>query len=248
MRKKEDVKIVVFLDEKHEPKNFSIKRRTITFFITLLITLMVLNIIGTATYFQLAKIALNYNELEGENKILITQLQKLNNLEKELSQIKKYNNKIRSIFGNQISITNEAIANSENLILSNTELATIYNSIPQKMPVSGYISRKFDLDEHPAIDIAAQSGAQIMATANGRVVFSGWTKDYGNVVIIFHGQNLFSIYKHNLRNVVENNEFVSLGQVIALVGNTGKISFGPHLHFEIWKENSPVDPLIYLKM
>jgi len=248
MRKKDDVKIVIFPDETHEPKNFSIRKRTIVLLITLVITIMVLNIMGAATYFQLAKIAVNYSELEGENKILISQLQKLNALEKELSQIKKYNNKIRGIFGNQLNISKEAIADSENLNLSTAALATIYNFIPGKMPVSGYISRKFDANEHPAIDIAAQSGEKILATANGRVIFTGWSKDYGNVIILFHGQNMFSVYKHNLRNIVKENEFVTMGQVIALVGNTGKISSGPHLHFEIWKGNKPVDPLVYLKM
>ncbi|MCK5074800.1 MAG: M23 family metallopeptidase [Calditrichia bacterium] len=244
--KKADVKIVIFPDEKHEPRNYSIKKRTIAIFLILIITVMVLNIIGATTYFKLANIALNYNELQGENKVLINQLQKLNTLEKEFSKLKKYNNKIRGIIGNQISITTVTEADSENIVFKNADIASIFNTVPVKMPTSGYISRKFDIDEHHAIDIAAESGSPIMATSHGRVIFSGWTKDVGNVVIIFHGQNTFSMYKYNLRNIVEEGEFVSSGQVIAVIGGTGKISSGPHLHFEIWKDNHPVDPLFYI--
>ena len=83
-----------------------------------------------------------------------------------------------------------------------------------------------------------------MAAASGVVVFSGWTYDYGNMIIIYHGDDYFTHYGHNKKNLKKQLDIVDRGDIIGLVGTLG-ISSGPHLHFEIWREFKPVDPLLY---
>ena len=98
--------------------------------------------------------------------------------------------------------------------------------------------------KHGGIDIVAKMGAPIKASASGMVVFSGWTYEMGNLIIIHHGDGYFTHYGHNQINLKSQLDFVKRGEVIGLVGNTG-ISTGPHLHFEIWKNKQSIDPLIY---
>lgn len=120
-------------------------------------------------------------------------------------------------------------------------------SFPLYPPVLGYVSRGFDdARRHFGIDYAGRRGSIISAAADGYVVFSGWTYDDGNMVIISHGGGYFTIYKHNQSLLKSANDFVKRGQPIALLGNSGNTSYGPHLHFELWKDGQPQNPDEYL--
>jgi murein DD-endopeptidase MepM/ murein hydrolase activator NlpD len=90
-------------------------------------------------------------------------------------------------------------------------------------------------------------GSAVKATADGIVIFTGWTFQEGYVVILKHKYNFFSFYKHNLQNLCQELESVKKGQVIALLGDTGQITSGAHLHFEIWQGSKPIDPMIFLQ-
>jgi murein DD-endopeptidase MepM/ murein hydrolase activator NlpD len=98
---------------------------------------------------------------------------------------------------------------------------------------------------HDGVDIPARSGSHILAAASGKVVHSGWMSGYGRVVIIKHGEGFHTVYAHNSKNMVSKNQKVSKGEVIAKVGSSGRSS-GPHLHFEIRKNNKVRDPAIYI--
>lgn len=119
-------------------------------------------------------------------------------------------------------------------------------AFPLLVPASGVVSRKFVAEQgHLGIDFAGKVGTLIVAPADGYVVFSGWTSDDGNVLILSHGGGYVTTYKHN-QNVLRNvGEFVRRGEAIALLGNTGKTSYGPHLHFEVWKDGQPRNPSDY---
>jgi len=111
-------------------------------------------------------------------------------------------------------------------------------------PIEGsFISRKY-LSEygHTGIDFPAKDGTPIFASASGFVIFSDYTFDDGNMIIIAHNDNYISIYKHCSLLLKKQRESVYQGEVIALTGNTGKLSTGPHLHFEIWKNGNSIDP------
>lgn len=110
-------------------------------------------------------------------------------------------------------------------------------------PVLGEITQKFNYKEnHFAIDIAVDTGTPIKAVSDGRVVLSEWTMETGHVIIVDHGDMLLSVYKHNSSLVKKQNELVAAGEVIALSGNQGTLTTGPHLHFELWKNGAPIDP------
>jgi murein DD-endopeptidase MepM/ murein hydrolase activator NlpD len=113
--------------------------------------------------------------------------------------------------------------------------------------VDGFVTRGFETssllqEPHMALDIGGVKGSPIKATADGMVIFSGWTFEEGYVIIIEHKFDYYSFYKHNLRNLCSELQYVKKGQVIALLGDSGQISSGAHLHFEIWKGAKPINP------
>lgn len=115
-------------------------------------------------------------------------------------------------------------------------------------PVRGKVSRGFSSDpkdRHDGIDIAAPLGTPIKAAAPGKVAFSGELKGYGKVVILEHKGGYYTIYAHNLVNLVEEDQWVEGGQIIAKVGKSGNAK-GAHLHFEIRRGAKPLDPMRYL--
>jgi murein DD-endopeptidase MepM/ murein hydrolase activator NlpD len=120
-------------------------------------------------------------------------------------------------------------------------------SLPMLLPADGYITRRYEVERgHIGIDIAGKVNTPIGAVSDGTVIFSNWTYQDGNMVILSHGSGYFSVYKHNQTNLVRPGALVRRGETIALLGNTGAQSYGPHLHFELWKDGVPLDPSFYL--
>ncbi|RKN82785.1 M23 family metallopeptidase [Ulvibacterium marinum] len=114
-------------------------------------------------------------------------------------------------------------------------------------PVNGTISEQYDAEKrHFAVDVVAPRDTPVKAVANGMVIFSEWTADTGYVMILEHEDGLLSVYKHNGSLSKVQGDIVRAGEVIASVGNTGKFTTGPHLHFEIWDNGTPVDPMNFI--
>lgn len=114
-------------------------------------------------------------------------------------------------------------------------------------PVSGTMTQVYDPEKkHFAVDIAAPTGTPVKAVADGTVIFAEWTADTGNVIILEHGEGLISVYKHNGSLNKAQGDFVRSGEVIASVGNTGEFSTGPHLHFELWGNGTPLNPTDFI--
>ncbi len=115
-------------------------------------------------------------------------------------------------------------------------------------PVNGTINSGFGprgISSHDGIDISAPEGTPIRAIEKGEVIYSDQLRGYGNIIIVRHTGGFISVYAHNEANLVREGQAVSRGEVIARVGNTGRVT-GPHLHFEIRKNNAAQDPLRYL--
>jgi len=114
-------------------------------------------------------------------------------------------------------------------------------------PLRGYVVNNFNLKKgHYGIDIVAKENEAIKATLDGTVIFSSWTLETGYVIGLQHTGNIVSIYKHNSALMKKQGDFVKAGDVIAIIGNTGELSTGPHLHFELWYNGSPVNPKDYI--
>ena len=114
-------------------------------------------------------------------------------------------------------------------------------------PVNGSISAGFDINEkHFAVDIVIPKNTPIKATADGRVLFASWTSDASYVIIIDHGDELISVYKHNSSLTKSQGEFVKAREVIAISGSSGELSTGPHLHFELWNNGIPLNPSTFI--
>jgi len=110
-------------------------------------------------------------------------------------------------------------------------------------PVMGTVTQGYDARlKHYAVDVVAKMETPVKAVADGIVIFSEWTADTGYVVIIEHDEGLLSAYKHNGSLNKGQGELVRSGEVVASVGNTGVLTTGPHLHFELWDNGSPVNP------
>lgn len=114
-------------------------------------------------------------------------------------------------------------------------------------PIRGKVTDAFDSKkQHYGIDVASRRGENIKATLEGTVIFSNFTPETGYVIAIQHGNNLISFYKHCSVLLKKVGSFVSAGEVIAVVGNTGEYSTGPHLHFELWFNGIAVNPQNYM--
>jgi murein DD-endopeptidase MepM/ murein hydrolase activator NlpD len=110
-------------------------------------------------------------------------------------------------------------------------------------PVSGIITAPFDpASGHYGVDVVAKDNEPIKAVAEGTVIFSGWTQEFGYTIIIQHKAGILSVYKHNSVLLEKVGNYVAAGNVIAIIGNTGELTSGPHLHFELWYNGNPVNP------
>jgi murein DD-endopeptidase MepM/ murein hydrolase activator NlpD len=110
-------------------------------------------------------------------------------------------------------------------------------------PVKGMVTSSFNsVDEHYGVDVAAKKDEFIKSTLDGTIVFAGFTSGDGYVVEVQHENNLMSIYKHNSQILKKAGDKVKSGEPIAVIGNTGESSKGPHLHFELWHNGLPINP------
>ncbi len=114
-------------------------------------------------------------------------------------------------------------------------------------PISGEISAGFMPDkEHFGVDVLAPKNTPIKAAMDGYVFLSDWTLETGNTIGIQHSSNLITFYKHNSVLLKEVGSYVKAGEAVSVIGNTGTMSNGPHLHFELWYKGKPIDPTEYI--
>ena len=214
-----------------------------------------------------------YLDAEIRNE-MISQSLKIDSLEHTLNSKSAYFANLASILKGEISI--EAVMQSDSIrpiVLDSTELGKTsltedfikryeeeskysLSSLPQTYsqtaitfyrPVKGIVSSSFNIKEkHFGVDIAADSKESILATLDGRIIHAGFDPSAGYVIHLQHKNGYVSIYKHNAILLKKQGDFVKAGEAIALVGNTGNLSTGPHLHFELWNKGEPVNPEEYI--
>ena len=144
------------------------------------------------------------------------------------------------------------VEEDENFSLSmnghqNSEAVDEVRSMHLMKPVDGYVTEEYDVKkEHFGMDIAAKADAPVKAVLNGKIISDSYTLETGYVMVIQHANNLISFYKHNSRLLKKTGSVIKAGDVIAIVGNTGEMSSGPHLHFELWHDGKSLNPKDYI--
>ncbi len=135
---------------------------------------------------------------------------------------------------------------SQNKVQAATEAGTgsVSSDVFLFSPLRGaLISDKFNSKtDHWGVDLVAKKGEPIHAVTNGTVILASWTQDSGNVIAVQHPNQLISVYKHNSSLLKKAGDFVKAGETIAIIGNSGELTTGPHLHFELWNKGNPVNP------
>jgi len=161
-------------------------------------------------------------------------------LKGERANFKNFN--ADSIFEEKILLGKQSLALQKNP----KRLPSIAN-IHFFTPLRGLITNKFNLKtDHLAVDIVGQQNARISSVLDGTVIFSGWTMDTGYSIFIQHESNIVSAYKHNAELLKSTGDKVKAGEAVAIIGNSGELSTGPHLHFEIWHRGNAINPEQYI--
>lgn len=145
------------------------------------------------------------------------------------------------------SILRENVITEEQFELSSRGLRDLpIEGIHFFTPLKGVISQGYDPVIHPFIDITAPANSVVSAVLDGSVISAGWSDDAGYTICIQHDNDIVSIYKHNNKLLKETGEKVTAGTPVAIIGGTGNLSTGDHLHFELWYKGNPIDPTKYI--
>ena len=263
-------KIVVSNEETFEERlSFRTNKINVFFVLFLYSILLIVFTISIVFFTQLREMVPGYSSTDLLNQAIYL-TKKTDSLENELELNNKFYKSIESVLSgraNEIiykdtlvldnnledseqqavfpnsedSILRRYVENEDKFNLTKNELV-----IENKMfvsPIKGEITQQFDpSNNHFALDLSADVGTPVKAVLDGKIIFSEWSVDTGYVLIVDHGDNIISVYKHNSKSLKEQNIFVKAGEVIAYSGNQGALSTGPHLHFELWKNGTPINP------
>lgn len=149
--------------------------------------------------------------------------------------------------GRQDSILRQTVLDEEQFGLSETGRRDLsIEGMHFFTPLKGVISQGYDPIVHPFIDITAPANSVVAAVLDGTVIFAGWNDEAGYTIQIQHSNDIVSTYKHNQKLLKKTGDKVSAGTPVAMVGNTGSLSSGEHLHFELWYRGEAVDPTKYI--
>ena len=240
--------LLVIPDDDSGTKSFEINKNSLKYFLIFLVLIL---IIFATFLIELVPRIGEYSDLNKRYNILAQERIEVLELSRGLKRISQMDKFVRSSLGAELNFSDKPeILDSVLMLMPDDNYISFSDNIPSIAPIQGYVSQRMGnklsiaQKKHGGIDIVAKEGAPIKASASGMVVFSGWTYEMGNLIIIHHGDGYFTHYGHNQINLKSQLDLVKKGEVIGLVGNTG-ISTGPHLHFEIWKNRQSIDPLIY---
>jgi len=210
------------------------------------------------------------HELIVMDRNLVDLVEKVDSLENEMKKKDQFIANIQRVLIGEINADDSSFNNNEITTISSSiepipaidsqfrkdfeasemTFLSVSNSMSQELegqyfysPIEGVVTTEFNIkEEHYGIDIVSKSNEPVKSVAEGTVIFADWTQESGNVIAIQHRGNMVSVYKHNSALLKKVGNFVTSGQVIAIIGNTGEFTTGPHLHFELWYNGNPVDP------
>ncbi len=242
---------------------------TVTSLLSAIIVILVILLIATT---GLREYIPGYPKAEYRQMLVRTALQ-VDSLENELKMRDQFFNGIKAIVAGEAPEDNMVIDSTvepneiefqeynhdsvfqdkllaEQLSLSmqnNSDKPTALSQIHFFLPLDGVVTNHFDsATEHFGIDLVSGPNSRISAVLSGTVIFSGWTLETGYVMYIQHESNLISVYKHNSELLKATGDKVKAGEAIAIIGNSGEFTTGPHLHFELWHSGTALNPEQYI--
>ena len=214
-----------------------------------LICLIFLISLATISFTPIKRIVPGF-ESDEMHQSLVSMQQRLAFLEKEIEGKLSYGAHLDTVIAEVDSTLFNPIASLPNTSSSSNTTLKSTVSLPVPLhnyhfykPVSGIVSQAFKLkNKHFGIDIVCKKNEAVKATLGGKVLLAAWTIEEGNIIAIQHQDNLVSFYKHNSALLKRRGDLVKAGEIIAIVGNSGELTTGPHLHFEIWQNGTPLNP------
>ena len=254
------------IDEENlsEVRSFRVSLMNIYVLISTILVILGIVIVSLIFFSPLKRLVPGYADVNQNPKYLALQ-DKVNEVEEALEVQELYNESLKKIIlgedksniltdsnGELIKLPgiNDALTDPSSLLnvdLDNTKMTKVLGSLFFVPPVTGTISAGFlDVKSHYGVDILAAKNTPIKSIMSGVVVFSDWTMEAGNTMVIQHENNIVSVYKHNSDLLKKSGDLVQSGEAIAIIGNTGTLSDGPHLHLELWYDGLPVDPEKYI--
>lgn len=178
--------------------------------------------------------------VEGKQPVNVDSLIAINRQQKEAAKSAEYLNR-------QDSLLREEVKEEEMFDISNRRQRNLpIEGMSFFVPLKGVISQGYDPVIHPYLDITAPKGSIVNAIADGTVIFDGWSEEAGYTIQIQHNGDIVSIYKHNEKLLKKTGDKVKAGTPIAMIGSTGLLSTGDHLHFELWHKGENLDPTNYI--
>jgi len=191
-------------------------------------------------FIQNMKDVMNGKDLSTDVPLTKDTLHKYNNIKLKKSP---EDSLLRAEVENQGKYNLYRFENSENVRQKNASIGKVLFFVPLK----GVITNEFNPSQnHYGIDIVSKQNEAIKCVLDGTVILSNWTLETGYTIAIQHQQNIVSVYKHNSALLKKEGEFVKAGDPIAIIGQTGELTTGPHLHFELWSDGNPVNPKDYI--
>jgi len=252
--KRDKYRLVVMNDETFEEiRSFRLSMSNLYGLFSIFFVLISLLVVAFIVFTPLKRLVPGYADVKN-NKQFVELLKKIEHLEGEMEAQDAYINGVQNLLdgmgGNNELLEKENSSseigpppnkNSE----SNSASMTV-NKLDQLFfisPVKGEISQRYKVEtNHFGVDIVAPANTPIKSIMDGIVVTADWSLTTGNTISVQHPNNLISVYKHNSVLLKKIGNLVKAGEALAIIGNSGELTNGPHLHFELWYEGKPVNP------
>lgn len=250
--------LVIDVEDLKEVGSYQFTMARLYTYIILITLIFSILLISMIVFTPLKRLMPGYGDIE-ENHKFIELRKKLTELELDLDDQIVYTQGLQNMLSGQniedLDLPNkntpsetETHENQSSVVFKDTDMKEVeitksLNNLYFVPPVIGSKSAPFDrLNHHFGIDILAPKGTAIKSIASGVVITSDFTVETGNTIAIQHPNNLVTIYKHNSALLKNVGEKVSAGEAIAIIGNTGELTDGPHLHFELWYNGNAINP------
>jgi murein DD-endopeptidase MepM/ murein hydrolase activator NlpD len=244
-------KRIIIINEETLEERFSLNLTASQILIWISFTLLLFSgiLLSIVAFTPLRELIPGYTDVEVKEKATYAAF-KVDSLEKELNTKTLYIDNLKNIMEGAMrdedaELAPVAVQKKEPVldeIVPTKSGGSLYRNL-YLAPLHGLVSSVFDINkEHFGVDIIAPKNEVIKATAGGTVILATWTSETGYVIQIQHDNDLISVYKHNSVLLKAVGERVQLGDAIGVIGDSGELTSGPHLHFELWHKGRPIDP------